>query len=332
MRPVLRLAVAGLAVLTAAAGARAEVPMEGTFLASRSCPALLSIRKDTNPGNVITGPGLGYRLIAGNQKKPTHYRIEIPAANPPERWVAAECGRVQPYAKSEAAPVPAPAPKPAARDFSYVLALSWQPAFCETNQKKPECRWQTGQRYDANYLSLHGLWPQPRDKAYCNQPAGVRAAGEGGRWQDLPPVDLGLSARADLEMVMPGTKSLLERHEWAKHGSCYPADPETYFVDSVRLLKAVNASPVADLLMQSIGRRVTAADIRAAFDQGFGPGAGNRVRMTCKDDGDRRLIAEITIGLKGDIPGGASLSDLMLAAPATDPGCPAGLLDPVGPQ
>ena len=84
--------------------------------------------------------------------------------------------------------------------------------------------------------------------------------------------------------------------------------------------------------MQSIGRRVTAADIRAAFDQGFGPGAGNRVRMTCKDDGDRRLIAEITLGLKGDIPGGTSLSDLLLAAAPSDPGCPAGLLDPVGPQ
>ena len=84
--------------------------------------------------------------------------------------------------------------------------------------------------------------------------------------------------------------------------------------------------------MQKIGQQVTAADIRAAFDQGFGPGTGDRVRVTCKDDGKRRLIAEITLGLKGDVPGGQGLADLMAAAPATDPGCPGGYVDLVGPQ
>jgi ribonuclease T2 len=307
----------------------ADQPMEGTFLASRSCEALASIRKNTNPGMVFTGPGISYRLLARNGRQAAYYRIEVPDAQPPERWVQAECGR--PIAPAAAdAPPRAPAAKPVNR--SYVLALSWQPAFCETNQKKPECQWQTGQRYDANYLSLHGLWPQPSSMAYCNLPAGVRAAGEGGRWKDLPRLDLSLSTQADLETMMPGTRSLLERHEWAKHGSCYGADAESYFADSLRLLKEVNGSPVADLFMQGGGRRVTAADIRAAFDQAFGTGAGNRVRVTCKDDGDRRLIAEITLGLKGDIRGGSTLSDLLLAASPVEPGCPAGVLDPVGPQ
>ena len=320
--------------------------MDGTFLASRSCEALLSIRKDTNPGHVITGPGISYRLLARNQKKATHYRIEIPDADPPERWVAVACGRVTsaataptPAAKTPAPPQPAPntaaAPKPAAAkpvNLTYVLALSWQAAFCETNPKKPECRWQTGQRPDANYLSLHGLWPQPSSRQYCNVPAPVRMAGETGRWKDIPPVNLSLSTQADLEAMMPGSKSLLERHEWAKHGSCYPADAETYFKDSFRLLREVNDSPVADIFLRNIGRRVTASDIRAAFDQAFGAGAGNRVRVSCKDDGDRRLISEITLGLKGDIPSGTSLSELMLAAPPSEPGCPAGLVDPVGPQ
>lgn len=316
--------------------------MEGSFRASRSCEALLSIRKDTNPGHVITGPGLSYPLLAANQKKnPTHYRIVVSGANPPERWVEAACGKAvktsQADAEAPTSQASAGAPeKPASSgrqvERSYVLALSWQPAFCETNQKKPECRSQRGTRHDANYLSLHGLWPQPSSRAYCDLPAAVRAASEGGRWKEIPPVDLSLSTRADLETMMPGSKSQLERHEWAKHGSCYPADAETYFADSLRLLKAVNASPVGDLLMRSVGRRVTAADIRAAFDQGFGAGAGNRVRVACKDDGNRRLIAEITIGLKGDIPGGTSISDLILAAEPVEPGCPAGLLDPVGPQ
>lgn len=345
MRLPLRFAAVGVALLAGLAAARADQPMNGTFLASRSCEALLSIRKDTNPGHVITGPGISYRLLARNQKKATHYRIEIPDADPPERWVPVECGRVTggdaPTAPvvQGTAPPPAPdvaaAPNPAATkpvNRDYVLALSWQPAFCETSPKKPECRWQTSQRPDASYLSLHGLWPQPSSLAYCNVPAPVRMAGESGRWKDIPPVALSLSTQADLDSLMPGSKSLLERHEWAKHGSCYPASAEAYFRDSFRLLKEVNASPVADVFLRNIGRRATTADIRAAFDEAFGAGAGNRVRVSCKDDGDRRLISEVTLSLKGDIPSGSNLSDLMLAAPATDPGCPAGLVDPVGPQ
>lgn len=324
-----RLAAVSLALLACLAVARAEEPMNGTFIAGRSCDALVSIRKETNPDHAITGPGIRYKLLAANQKKATSYRIEIPTANPPERWVRAECGSIVPAEAAAATPAPA---KPAAAEQSYVLALSWQPAFCEDNQKKPECRWQTGQRYDANYLSLHGLWPQPRGLEYCNMPDKVRAAGEGGRWKDLPELDLRFSTKADLEQLMPGYQSLLERHEWAKHGSCYPGDADAYFRDSFRLLKEVNGSPVADVFLQNIGRQVSTANIRAAFDQGFGQGAGNRVRVTCRDSGGRRLITEITLGLKGDIRGGSSLSDLILAAPPSDPGCPAGIVDPVGPQ
>ena len=331
MRGLARAVLTGLGLLAWAWGAQADAPMDGTFRASRSCDALVSVRKDTNPGMVITGPGLTYKLLARNRKKATHYRIEVPGAVPPERWVAAECGTVLAPAPGEQ-PQQAEAPTPKPMNLSYVLALSWQPAFCETNQRKPECRWQSGRAYDANYLSLHGLWPQPSSRVYCNLPAQVRAAGEGGRWMDLPELDLSLSTRTDLETMMPGTKSLLDRHEWAKHGSCYPGDVTAYFVDSLRLLKEVNASSVAIFFMQNVGRRVTTADIRAAFDQAFGAGAGNRVRVACKDDGDRRLIAELTLGLKGNIPGGSMLSDLLLAADPVDPGCPAGILDPVGPQ
>ena len=163
MRLATCAAAAGLALLLAAP-VRADEPMEGTFLAGRSCEALLSIRKETNPGRVITGPGKTYRLLARNQKKATHYRIDIPEAEPPERWVAADCGKVQPAAAGEGAAPAAEKPKPV--DRNYVLALSWQPAFCEANPGKRECRWQTGSRYDASYLSLHGLWPQPASLQY----------------------------------------------------------------------------------------------------------------------------------------------------------------------
>ena len=44
----------------------------------------------------------------------------------------------------------------------YVLALSWQPAFCEGRPDKSECRTQTQNRFDANNFVLHGLWPNQR--------------------------------------------------------------------------------------------------------------------------------------------------------------------------
>ena len=192
MRPLVRLAVAGLALLAGCAAARADEPMEGTFRASRSCQALLSIRKDTNPGHVITGPGISYQLLARNQKR-RHPLSHRGARRRPAGALGG--GRLRqglPAAPAARPPGPPPAPAPAGAkpkpDPPYVLALSWQPAFCETNQRKPECRWQTGNRYDAKYLSLHGLWPQPSGTEYCNLPAAVRAAGEGGRWKDIPDV------------------------------------------------------------------------------------------------------------------------------------------------
>jgi ribonuclease T2 len=132
---------------------------------------------------------------------------------------------------------------------------------------------------------------------------------------------------------MPGSQSFLDRYEWTKHGTCYPTrKPETYYRDSLRVLDAVNGSPVRDLLARSIGREVTAEQIRASFDEAFGAGAGERVRVACRDDGGRRLIAELTIGLRGDITGGTPVRDLIMASGPTDSGCPSGIVDPVGRQ
>ena len=94
----------------------------------------------------------------------------------------------------------------------------------------------------------------------------------------------------------------------------------------------VNRSPVQELFASSIGREVTAPDIRDRFDQALGPGAGEREREACRDDCSRCLISAITIGLRGDVTGGMLVPGLILASSPTDVGCPAGILDPVGPQ
>ena len=111
------------------------------------------------------------------------------------------------------------------------------------------------------------------------------------------------------------------------HGTCYDGGTaERYFSDSVRLTEAVNASPVQDFMEANIGRVIETRDLRAKFDEAFGAGAGDRVRVAC--DGQDR-ISEITIGLMGDIPSGASMASLIMASSPTDPGCKKGLVDPV---
>jgi ribonuclease T2 len=74
------------------------------------------------------------------------------------------------------------------------------------------------------------------------------------------------------------------------------------------------------------------AELRQAFDAAFGRGAGQRVRVACKRDGDRLLITEITIGLRGDVSNATDIRSLMMASTPTSPGCTAGLVDPVGQQ
>lgn len=221
----------------------------------------------------------------------------------------------------------------AAEKAQYVLAASWQPAFCETRSRLPECRSQTSERYDAAHFSLHGLWPQPRSKTYCGVDQDeIRKDKEGG-WRDIswPRLDQELWNR--LRQVMPGTKSGLHKHEWVKHGTCYGGGgPEKYFADSLHLMDELNRSEVRDLFASRIGEQLTGPQIRAAFVRSFGVGAGDRVRISCKTDQDRRLIVELTIGLSGTISPDSNMSELMAAAPATEPGCPSGIVDAIGLQ
>ena len=131
-------------------------------------------------------------------------------------------------------------------------------------------------------------------------------------------------SKAALDKVMPGTQSVLERHEWIKHGTCYPAgNADSFFKDQVRLISDVNNSVVQVFMAANIGKTIQTAELRAKFDEAYGKGAGERVRVSCSKDG---MFSELTIGLKGDISSGTKLSDLIAASETTDAGCPAGLL------
>lgn len=325
----------GVAVATAAAlgtfgaAAHAEVPLAGRLIARDACPALQSIRKGTNPGEVRLEPGRAYEITAKNRPAATHYRVTVEGAEPAARWVAVGCGE-HVVAADGSTPAPTKSEGSASGQV-WVLAVSWQPAFCEGHPDKTECATQVAGRWDADHFTLHGLWPQRVD--YCHVAPEAVAADKNGKWGDLPEPVISAKTRQDLDRVMPGTASRLERHEWIKHGTCAPVESaDDYFKDAIRLVDELNGSAVRTLFAQSIGREVTGAAVREAFDEAFGDGAGERVRIACTRVGGRNLVTELTLGLVGDSGAGNGLAALMAASGPTDPGCPAGIVDPVGRQ
>lgn len=331
MRHLLLIAALAAAGPAPAAEPLAEPLAESWFVAGEPCPAFQSKNRRSNPGEVAVVPGAAYRVLARNAGDGEWLQIAVPdAPSATARWVLASCGR-------EAAAPPDPAAAPAARRISTdnLLALSWQPAFCEIRPGVPECRRLNGGRPGAaeTLLSIHGLWPQPEGRDYCDVPDRLVALDRAGRWDALPPVALSAATRDRLAAAMPGTASGLERHEWLRHGSCYGADgAEGYFADALALAQAVNASGVAMLFARNLGERLETDRIRAAFDRAFGRGAGRRVQVDCVRDGDRLLIQEVSIALRGAPGPETPLAGLILAADPLPPGCPGGIVDPAGLQ
>jgi len=320
------LLAAPIASLLSLLPAAAQVPMSGTFTANQACPALLSIRQQTNPGDVSVQPGQAYRIVGRNKEDASYYLVAIDGAQPPRRWVPVGCGQ------TDGATVPSVTPAAASaaqggRRATHVLALGWEPAFCQQHRDKAECVRETGQSFEATHLSLHGLWPQPRGRAYCGVDRTLAQADRAHDWGSLPEPDITSATRQRLSAVMPGTQSGLQRHEWVVHGTCYGTNADIYFNRAASLAEQVNASPVRDLFVRRIGTAVSADEIRGAFDQAFGPGSGARVGVSCPGRGQVRTIGEIVISLAGDVSGTAPLADLIRAATPVPPGCPSGLIE-----
>jgi len=155
------------------------------------------------------------------------------------------------------------------RAETYVLALSWQPQFCEeAGAKKPECKIQQG-TYFASRLVLHGLWPQGGE--YCGIDATQEKDDKAGRWEKLPDLALSPATAEALKELMPGRQSHLDRHEWVKHGSCSGLDPETYFARAITLVRQVNERPLAQLIGSNAGGKIAATEVCRITARDFGP-------------------------------------------------------------
>ena len=305
--------------------ARAEVAISGSFTATQSCPAFQSFRKSSNPGDVQVEPNKTYEAIAKNKPDATHYRIIVEGAEPKERWVSSSCGHVESNdQQSQGVPQ---SPVGAGTRATHVLAMGWEPAFCEQHRDKLECGGLTSSSFAAMHLSLHGLWPQPRGRQYCNVAPDIRELDHNHDWNGLPKPEISPETLGRLAAVMPGVQSNLQRHEWIVHGTCFGRKADDYFARAAGLAEALNASGVAKLFADNVGKSLSVEAIRAAFDDAFGAGAGARVTVSCHGRGDNRKITELIINLAGDVRGNVSLGDLMHAAQVVQPGCPGGRVE-----
>lgn len=311
----------------------ADIRFDGYFIAQQdSCEALQSIRNHTNPGNIHLTLDTAYEVMSKNKADASHYRIRVKNATPSERWVAISCGKLLTDCREQGAVViPFPpddpdTPPTLPASPSYLLALSWQPAFCQTHQQKTECQTQTVDRYDANHFSLHGLWPQPRNNTYCSVSNNHKRLDKRKMWDQLPPLTITEETFGDMIETMPGVASYLHRHEWIKHGTCYSTTPEEYFLESIMLADQVNSSVVRDFFAANIGQSVSASEIRTKFDEAFGPGASSKLKIYCSNG----MISELWINLSGEVVDDTPLSSLLKNAKQADAGCQNGLIDPVG--
>ena len=173
-----------------------------------------------------------------------------------------------------------------------LLALSWQPAFCEIKPDSRECKLINSGKLEhtSQQLSLHGLWPQPKGNDFCQ---GV----------SKPRMDKDTLER--LAYAMPGMFSGLHTYQWRKHGTCFygSRNGDEYYDDTLRVMKVINESSIVDLFTERMGsdKPLTIKEIRQRFDEVFGKGAGRNVVMTCNDDGNRKLVGEIRVALVGEI-------------------------------
>jgi len=298
---------------------------DSCFLASDSCEAYQSFRKKTNPDDVHLEEGKFYKILEKNKKKST-YRIEVKGIKKSARWVSGRCGAPLSVCSLTANQTKKKIykPKKQVKQPEYLLALSWQPSFCESHSRKKECRSQTTRRYDANHWSLHGLWPQPRSNAYCGISDTDKGIDRNKRWHLLEPVKLSQDTATKLAFIMPGVSSYLQRHEWIKHGTCYGTDAETYYSDSIKLTQQINESIVGKLFTHGVGKRVSLKQVRQHFDKAFGKGAGSKVDMHCDKKG---RVSELWINLKGEISEDTQISSLLQNSIRASSKCKIGKID-----
>ncbi|MCI0508188.1 MAG: ribonuclease T [Gammaproteobacteria bacterium] len=293
----------------------ASMPATGSITATQSCEAYVSKNKLTNPDHTKLVVNKKYSIFEANKaSNPDWFRIRIDNANPPERWVARYCGTVDVQTgggggdggggggASNACRTPG-------LEDSYVLALSWQPAFCETHRGKPECRIDDRKSYQARNFTLHGLWP---NKASCGANYGYcgEVQDKPAEFCDYPMLSLFTETRSNLGQVMPSAAagSCLQRHEWFKHGACQTRwSIDEYYEVAIDLTRQFNESGIAYFISRNTGNTVTEAAFIKKVDCAHGDGAHKRIELKCQGGN----LVDVYVSLPNTVNEGAGLGELM---------------------
>ena len=197
------------------------------------------------------------------------------------------------------------------------LAVTWAPSLCRVEPSTMGCASGHVDEFGET-LILHGLWPQPISNEYCGVPKAVADRADNTHRSDMPSVELREDVRNKLRSLMSDVTSLAS-HEWYKHGTCSGVTPDVYFDDAAALTQEVR-KVLDPVLEEAEGKRITLAAVRSRFDREFGPGAGERVAITCRNAiGEGNLLFEVDLSLPTvlDIVAGrtVSLGQLLAKAP-----------------
>lgn len=311
--------LASLAILPAAA--HASEAANGSFTATKSCEAFNSFAKRTNPGDVRTAPNTAYQVREIN--RPGDYqwvRVEVPGATPPLRWVARDCGTPAlgtpaanaPDVVGNATPVPGSkrdlCSTPNVQD-SYVLAVTWQPGFCEHTPNvggKPECSAMEKGSLTVSNLTLHGLWP---NKQGCGTSYG-NCEGK--------PFELKKETVARIAPWMPNFyfENSFGKYEWNKHGTCQALDPDAYFTRAVAAVQLVNASAIGQQVIGNIGGSIKTDKFFEMLRGQYGDGVASRVMLVCTG---KSYLQEIRVQLPLDFSVDKGLAGLTGTTPGQGP-------------
>ncbi len=300
------------ALLTNLAPAQASERASGQFVAAKACDAYSSFSKSRNPGAVRTTPGAAYQIIEVNRAKDWQWiRVEVPGAEPNQRWVARECGNAQVRLDARSAPAGRHAQQGGMcstydQHDSYVLAVSWQPGFCEHagyRGRKPECDALNSGKLAIEHLTLHGLWPNRKE---CGTRYG-NCMGPDGKPR---PFQLKEETVARIAPWMPNFhyERGFGKHEWDKHGTCQALGTDEYFDVAVRAVRQLDATEVGKQLRKHIGRPMPVADFFERVRQAHGKDVANNIQLVCTRG---KYLQEIRVRLPRQFEVGKDIGKLV---------------------
>ncbi|MBY3786859.1 ribonuclease [Photobacterium carnosum] len=299
--------------------ANASIHSSGNFTSNGQCEAYQSFRKQTNPDNTQLVNNKQYAIKSINKKDFDWVQILIPNASPAMRWVSKLCGTTQFNSDdlSKSSTSTSTSFKVSSKscdtrnDFdSYVLALTWQPGFCEhVNYKgnKPECTAINDGKLNITNLTLHGLWP---NKASC----GIKY----GYCDRYARLDLSASTIKDIAPWMPNFyyQTKFGEYEWKKHGVCQNLDANDYFLTATKLVEKVDASAIGQFIKTNIGKNVSTASFKKNLISHFGANAVDRISLACSQG---KYLNEVRLNIGKSFNVNSNLQELLESGPKGRP-------------